>query len=83
MTTATPCAGSKLVVPNLVDTLRPAADGSKKTVLQAKSLWTAAGFTGALTTDPAGAADTQSILRQSLTAYTCANANSTVTIGAQ
>lgn len=83
VTTATPCQGSKLVVPNLVDTLRPSADSSSKTVLEAESLWTAAGFTGAVTTDPAGAANTLSVLRQSLTAYTCANANSTVTIGAQ
>jgi TadE-like protein. len=80
VTTATPCTGSKLVVPNLVDTLTPSADGSSKTVLQAKNLWAAAGFTGALTTAPAGGANTLSVLNQSLTAYTCDNASSPVTI---
>jgi len=86
VTTATDCSGGKLVIPNLVDTLRPSADGSNKTVLQARNLWAAAGFTGALTTSPAGAANDLSSVTQSLaaTAYTCANsASATVTIGAR
>lgn len=83
VTTAT-CSGGKPVVPNLVDTLTPAADGSNKTVLQAKALWTAAGFTGAATTSPAGAANTLSAVTQNQLAYSCAsNANQTVLIGAQ
>ena len=82
VTTATPCSGSRLVVPNLVDTLTPSPDGSKKTVGQAKALWTAAGFTGAVTTAPAGAANSLSSFTQDQTAYSCGNANTAVTIGA-
>jgi hypothetical protein len=82
VTTAT-CVGGKLVVPNLVDTLNPTADGSNKTVGQAKVIWLAAGFTGALTTAPAGATNGLSVINQSVTAYGCQNANTAVTVGAQ
>ena len=84
VTTATACTAAKPVFPNLVDTLNPSADGTNKTILQAKNTWTAATFTGALTTNPAGAANTMSAVDQSQTAYTCANnTNATVTVGAQ
>ena len=45
VTTAT-CSGSQVVIPNLVDTLDPTPNGNNKTVGQAKSTWTAAGFIG-------------------------------------
>jgi Flp pilus assembly protein TadG len=82
VTTAT-CVAGKLVVPNLVDTLNPTADGSNKTVGQAKVIWPIAGFTGALTTAPAGAANGLSVINQGVTAYTCQNTNTAVTVGAQ
>ena len=71
--------------PNLVDTLSPSADGSNKTVLQAKTTWTTAGFLIAnLSTNPAGAANSLSAVSQTQTAYTCAaNVNATVIVGAQ
>lgn len=74
------CSGKK-VVPNLVDNLSP-ADGNPKTVTTAQAVWTAAGFTGALTTNPAGALGTTTVSSQTQTAYTCQNANSTVTVTA-
>ena len=64
------CSGGDLVVPNLVDALSP-PDGSRKTVGQARSLWSAAGFTGSLTTVPSSAGSSTSVLTQSLDAYTC------------
>ncbi len=82
LTTAT-CGGSNRVVPNLVDTLNPAANGTNKTVLQAKTLWPLASFTGAITTTPAAAANTLSVITQNRLAYTCMNANTTVVVGAQ
>ena len=80
ITTAT--CGSGKVVPNLVDTLYPTADGSAKTVSQAQSVWTAAGFTGALTTNPSGAAGTTTVSQQSQPAYACKAASSAVTVTA-
>ncbi len=82
LTTAT-CSGGQLPVPNLVDTLNPSADGSRKTVAQAKSTWLAAGFTGALTTNPAGASNSLSAITQNQLAYSCKAANSTIIVGAQ
>ena len=84
VTTATACTALTPVFPNLVDTLSPSADGSNKTVLQAKTTWTAAGFTNPVATNPAGAANTMSAVSQTQTAYTCAtNVNNPVTVGAQ
>ena len=83
VTTNTCGGGTPVVVPNLVDTLAPTADGTGKTVGQSKALWTAAGFTGAVTTSPAGAANAMTSITQSVTAYSCAKANATVTVGAQ
>lgn len=83
VTTAASCTGNNRVVPNLVDTLTPTADGTNKTVLQARTLWTAAGFSTAVTTNPAGAANTLNAFTQNVTAYTCANRNSGVTVVAQ
>jgi hypothetical protein len=83
VTTAT-CSGTRPVIPNLVDTLDPSADGSNKTIGQAKSTWTAAGFTSAATTSPAGAPNGQTAITQTQTAYACANnTNANVTVGAQ
>jgi hypothetical protein len=85
-TTAT-CANNKYVVPNLVDTLAPTADGTNKTVLQARTTWqnvlTGTAFSGTFTTVPAGAANTLHTFTQNQTAYTCMSANTTVTVGAQ
>jgi Flp pilus assembly protein TadG len=73
------CGGSNAVVPNLVDTLHPSADGTNKTVAQAQALWPAASFTGFFaSTPPAGV----TVDQQSVTAYSCAGTNSTVTVGA-
>ena len=49
------CNAGKKVVPNLVDTLIPSADGTNKTVGDAKATWPAAGFTGTVKTIPVGA----------------------------
>ena len=48
------CSAGQKVVPNLVDTLDPSADGTNKTIGQAKAAWAAAGFTGAFNSIPAG-----------------------------
>jgi hypothetical protein len=64
------CSGGDLVIPNLVDRLSP-PDGSRKSVSQARSLWTAAGFTGAFTTSPSNAGNSTPVLTQSVDAYTC------------
>jgi hypothetical protein len=82
LTTAT-CAVGQVVVPNVVDTLTPSANGTNKTILQAKTLWPLAGFTGAVSTSPAGAANSQSAITQNQLAYACTNSNSTVVVGAQ
>ncbi len=82
VTTAT-CSGSQRVIPNLVDTLTPSADGSNKTVAQARATWTAAGFTSIPATTPPGAPITQTAITQNRLAYTCMNANTSVNIGAQ
>jgi Flp pilus assembly protein TadG len=81
VTTST-CSGGQKVVPNLVDTLSPPANDTTKTVTQDQAIWTAAGFTGALTTNPAGAAGTTTVSAQSQTAYTCQPASGTVTVAA-
>jgi hypothetical protein len=83
VTTATACTASKPVIPNLVNVLDPSADGSSKTVSQATALWSAAGFTGAVSTTPAGAAGSATVVTQNQLAYTCANnVNQAVTVGA-
>ena len=81
--TTSSCSGGKLVVPNLVDTLAPNPDSTSKTVGQARTAWTSAGFTGTFTTSPAGQLDTATSITQDQTAYSCANANTNVTVGAQ
>ena len=81
LTTAT-CNGGKKVVPNLVDTLTPTPDGTNKTVGQAKTAWTSAGFTTTATTNPAGGANTLTVTDQSQTAYTCQSANANVVVTA-
>lgn len=80
-TTSTAC-GTNKVVPNLVDTLSPSADGSNKTVSQDQALWTAAGFTGNLSTNPSGALGTTTVSQQTQPAYACKAPNSTVTVTA-
>ena len=83
ITTATACTAGRPVIPNLVNVLDPTADGSSKTVGQARALWTAAGFSGAVTTTPAAAPNGNTVLTQDELAYTCANnTNETVTLGA-
>jgi TadE-like protein len=64
------CTNGALVVPNLVDALTP-PDGSRKTLGQARSLWSAAGFTGSFTTVPSNAPSGTRVLTQSVDAYTC------------
>jgi hypothetical protein len=83
VTTTNGCNGGRKVVPDLVDTLTPSADETFKTVGQSKTVWAGAGFTGAVTTNPSGATNAWTTLTQSVPAYTCQQASSAVTIGAQ
>ncbi len=80
ITMSTTCATK--VIPNLVDTLAPTADGSNKTVAQASGLWTSSGMTGSFSTSPAGAPGSRTVVTQNRTAYTCGAATTTVTVGA-
>jgi Flp pilus assembly protein TadG len=83
VTTATACTASKPVMPNVVNVLDPTADGTSKTVGQAKALWAAAGFSGTVSTTPAGAPNSATVVTQNQLAYTCANnASQAVTVGA-
>lgn len=77
------CNGSRLVVPNLVDRLLPAPDGSNKTVGQARTLWQDAGFTGQFQTNPSSASNSASVLTQDVNAYTCENADQGVEVDAR
>lgn len=72
------CTNPMLVVPNLVDTLSPAADGSRKDVGGARSLWQSSGFAGPLSTVPSNAQSGASVLTQSVTAYTCQDTSQAV-----
>jgi hypothetical protein len=83
--TTNTCTGSQVVIPNLVDTLDPTPNGNNKTVGQAKSTWTAAGFNVSnLTTQPGSAGNSLDTITQNQVAYTCANnANQSITIRAQ
>lgn len=83
VTTTNGCNGGRKVVPNLVDTLTPTADKTFKTVGQSKATWTAAGFIGALTTNPGTATNAYTSLTQNVLAYTCQQPTSIVTVGAQ
>ena len=84
VTTASSCSANERPVPNLVDTLTPTADGTNKTVLQSRTLWTAAGFSvGNFATTPGGAANTLNAFTQNQTAYTCLRTNQSVTVVAQ
>ncbi len=65
------CTDPKRVVPNLVDTLSPSADGSRKSVGQARALWQSAGFVGSFSTVPSTAPAGTPVLTQDVTAYTC------------
>ncbi len=73
------CNGGKKVVPNLVDNLGGSADG---TVGRAKANWPAAGFTGGLTVNPAGAPDDRAVTTQTLAPYACQAASSGITVTA-
>jgi Flp pilus assembly protein TadG len=79
--TTAPCSSGK-VVPNLVDTLTPAANGIDKTVTQAQALWSSAGFTGPFMTSPTGALGTTLVTAESVTPYTCLAPTTGVTVGA-
>lgn len=81
ISTAT-CSPGYTVVPNLVDTLSPSADQSAKTVSQAHSVWTAAGFSGTFSTNPAGALGTAAVTAQDQPAYTCLAPATGVTVTA-
>ena len=76
------CSAGQKVVPNLVDTLDPSADGTNKTIGDAKAAWAAAGFTGAFNSIPAGVTNSHHVLTQDRTAYTCRNTTSDVTVSA-
>ncbi len=76
------CNGGQKVVPNLVDTLTPSADGTSKDVGTARTTWTSALFTGGLTTNPAGGANNLTVISQDRTAYTCMSANTSVVVTA-
>jgi TadE-like protein len=77
------CSGTRLVVPNLVDRLLPAPDGSNKTVGQARTLWQDAGFTGPFRTNPSSASNGASVLTQDVNAYTCEDADQDVEVDAR
>ncbi len=81
VTTST-CSSGKKVVPNMVDTLNPTADGSNKTVAQGRTTWQT-DFTGGFTTNPVGAADTFHVIAQGQQAYSCMNATTSATVSAQ
>jgi len=76
------CTSGQAITPNLVDTLTPTADETNKTVGQSKAIYSAAGFTGAVTTTPGSALDSWTSLTQNRTAYTCNSTSQSVTIGA-
>ncbi|MEO8229803.1 MAG: TadE family protein [Chloroflexota bacterium] len=77
------CADPKRVVPNLVDTLAPSADGSWKTVGQARALWQSAGFVGSFSTVPSSAPSNTQVRTQNVTAYTCENVDQNVQAAAR
>jgi hypothetical protein len=84
VTTALCSDSDEIVVPNLVDRLDPSANGDNKTVGQAKSMWTAAGFSASnLTTQPSSAASSLDTITQNRTAYTCDEDDQSIRIGAR
>lgn len=72
------CTDPERVVPNLVDTLSPSPDGSRKNVGQARTMWQGAGFVGSFSTVPASAPSGTPVLTQDVTAYTCENTDQDV-----
>jgi Flp pilus assembly protein TadG len=80
------CGGSpnNRPVPNLVDVLSPTPDGTRNTVAQAQALWgpVVSGFTGALSTNPPAAPGTNGVISQSVTAFSCQNSTSGITVTA-
>ena len=77
------CDASQQVVPNLVDTLLPGPDGSRKTIGQARALWQAAGFSGPFSTVPSAAQNSAPVLTQDVDAYTCENPGQGVQVDAR
>ena len=75
------CDATKRVMPNLVDTLTPNADKTNRSLLVAKALWAATGFTGTLTATPD--IDADFVRDQSVTAYSCVNATQNVSVNTQ
>jgi hypothetical protein len=71
-------------VPNLVDVLSPAPDGTRNTVSQAQALWgpVVSGFNGPFATNPGAAPGTNGVISQNLTAYTCQNSSNGITVTA-
>jgi Flp pilus assembly protein TadG len=77
------CTAGLKVVPNVVDTLSPSADGTTQQVSQSKNTWQNAGFNNAnYTTNPAGASGSAKVTSQSVSAYSCAAATASVTVTA-
>ena len=60
----------------------PRRTGRTRPIGQAKAAWTAAGFTGAFNSIPAGVTNSHHVLTQDRTAYTCRNTTSDVTVSA-
>ena len=84
ITTQAACAANRLI-PNLIDTLTPNADGTNKTVLQAKNLWTARDFPRCHYGPTGRCQHAIGPVSQSfLPAFTCAsNSNVNITVVAQ
>ena len=76
------CTSTKRVMPNLVDTLTPSADKTNKTLVQARTTWTASTITGSLTATPASP-DTNFVRDQDQRAYSCVNSNANVSVNTQ
>jgi hypothetical protein len=77
------CSTGQRVIPDLVDTLNPTADGTTQTVSQSKNAWQNAGFNNSnYATTPAGASGSAKVTTQDKTAYTCQSASGNVTVTA-
>jgi len=68
------CSSPRLVVPNLVE--QP--DGDPRTVAEARSVWTGAGFTGRFT--PANGSDNRDVVSQDLDPFDCRSASTDVRV---
>jgi hypothetical protein len=69
------CQGSERVVPNLVED----PSGDARSVAEARTLWTGAGFTGGFS--PATGADSRDVTSQNRDPYDCESATTSVTVG--